>query len=232
MYLCPRCQKQYPGEVPPNCEQCKRPLVLRGRFRVEISIQETPGGEEFDALDLKTKQNVIVRELRIKKEEAAARERDAQRYAQNRDRLRKMKYEGKPVLIDAFEDETRASRLYYLVFDSDAWGALGEELDAPGGGGGADSEPLEELSERRMDPELEAMLAKINAERGGPPKISPKDLGDDLDDVGGGAMAKAGGASSPPARRAEGGGMAPVTKAIIGVSVLAIIGAIIAVFLL
>lgn len=241
MYVCPLCGMKYQAEVPANCQQCKRPLVLRGRFRIEIGIQEGPGGEDFDALDLKTKENVILRELRIKKSEASARQREIDRYAQNRDRLRKMKFEGKPVVIDAFEEETANSRCLYMVFDSDAWGALGDELDAPGGGGGAaaaSAEPLEELAGREMDPELEAMLAKLNKERGGPPKVSNKDLGE-LGDLevggggGGGAMVKAGGKDTPPAKKPAGGGaMSPKTKAVIGVSLLAIIGAIVAALVL
>lgn len=228
MYLCPLCGMQYPNEVPANCQQCKRPLILRGRFRIEISIQEGISGEDFDALDLKTKDNVILRELRIKKDEATARQRDIERYQQNRARLGKMKFEGKPVLIDAFEEESKASHLYYLVFDTNAWEMLGDELDAPGGGGAAaGAEPLEELAGRSIDPELEATLAKINKERGGPPKVAKKDLGD-LD----GALATTG-KDTPPARQAEGGGaMAPATKVAIGVSVVAIIGAIIAAVLM
>lgn len=238
MYVCPLCEMQYPDKVPANCKQCKRPLILEGQYRIEISMGRGPAGEDFDTTDLKTGKNVVLRELRIKKRNAAQRKDEIQRYEQNKKRLSEMEFYGEPVLIDDFEVETKNSRCFYFVFTEDAWAGLGDELYKSSGGeqAGGDDEELPELDGRDMDPELAAMLDKIN--KGGEgPAVSDPELAELVDDGGGGgALAKTKGdkppaktkGDKPPAKKAKGGAMATKTKVVIGVSLLTIIGAVLA----
>ncbi len=131
MYRCPRCDKEYRGETPAICEQCKRPLVVNGRYRIGHSIEvNEQWGEDFDATDLKTKQNVVVRELRIRKAEAGSPTSRGMlsKYQGNVERLKRTKFDGAAVLMNAFEAEFKNSVCYYMVFNEDAWASLGSEL--------------------------------------------------------------------------------------------------------
>ncbi len=228
MYLCPRCNKQY-DDVPEACVQCKRPLILNKRYRIEMPVQSGITGEDFDVLDLKRDEPVILRELRVRKADQGKRKAEIDRYNANRTRLGAMKYEGNKVLVDAFKQEFKNSVCYYFVFDADAWASLGDELDgAPGGGGGggaAEEEELPSVEGRDLDPEMAAMLAKLEARSGGgddgkkakkAKKVEPSSSDDD------GAMVKAE-SSSALKKSGGGGGIATKAKVVVGVSLLVII---------
>ncbi len=221
MYICPRCEKKY-AEAPVQCEQCKRPLILNQRFRIDTPIQTGPFGEDFDVFDLKAKASVIMREYRVRKDEMAQRQGDIDRYERNLKRLRGMKYEGNKVVIDAFEEVYTNSKCFYTVFDADAWAGLGSELDGLDGGGGGD-EALPPVEGRDLDPEMAARLAKLSGADPAPAKAakSAKSAPAAAND---GAMVKA-----KEGTPAKGGGGAKVAVA---VGVVVIIGAIIAAVLL
>ena len=172
MYVCPRCEKQY-EKAPEQCVQCKRPLILNRRFQIEISIDKNSSGEDFDVVDLRTKGSAILRELRVRKADAAEKAPIIEAYHANVKRLKGMKSEGKPVLIDAFEAEYKNSRCYYYAFDADAWAMLGPDLDPPQGSmGGGGEEPLDDIPGRDLDPEMEAYLAKLEGREPGAQKKS------------------------------------------------------------
>lgn len=237
MYLCPRCEMKY-EQVPDVCTQCKRPLILNKRYRIETSIEVGPPGEDFDVLDLKTQDALILRELRVRKAEMAAKKAEIDRYHSNVKRLKGMKYDGQKVLADAFETEHANSVTYSMVFDADAWAGLGDELyfgDGGNGGGGGDDE-LPDLEGRDMDPEMAARLAKLTGGSSTPkaaPKAAPKASSpSSSDDDTGGAMVKA--KADLPAKQ-EGGGSAVATKAkvvVVGSVVAIIVAIVIAMFLL
>lgn len=120
------------------CEQCKRPLVVNGRYRIGHSIEvNEQWGEDFDATDLKSKQNVVVRELRIRKAEAGSPTSRGMlsKYQGNVERLKRTKFDGAAVLMNAFEAEFKNSVCYYMVFNEDAWASLGGELHEAAEGG-------------------------------------------------------------------------------------------------
>ncbi|MDX9722789.1 MAG: hypothetical protein RBU37_18720 [Myxococcota bacterium] len=167
MYLCPRCEHRY-EQAPEQCQECKRPLILNKRYRIEASIQTGLYGEDFDVLDLKSQKSMIVREFRVKKAEAAQRKGEVDAYERNVERLKGMKYEGAKVLLDAFVADYSNSICYYYTFDADAWSGLGDEIDPVSGSGGG--EALPPVEGRDLDPELAAALAKIS-----PSKPAAKD---------------------------------------------------------
>ncbi|OIP33707.1 MAG: hypothetical protein AUK47_18580 [Deltaproteobacteria bacterium CG2_30_63_29] len=237
MYLCPRCELKY-EQAPDVCTQCKRPLILNKRYRIETSIEEGPGGEDFDVLDLKTQAALILRELRVRKSEMAAKKAEIDRYHANVKRLKAMKYEGQKVLADAFETEHANSVTYSMVFDADAWAGLGEELYFGGDAGGGEGDDLPDLEGRDMDPELAARLAKLTggspAKPAAKPAVKPSAKTaaaaapiDDDDDEPGGALVKA--KSDLPAKQSSGGSaIATKAKVVVVSSVLVIILAIVA----
>lgn len=241
MYLCPRCELEYkPNEVPANCTRCKRPLILQKRFRIECAVDTGPGGEDFDVVDLKTQEPVILRELRVRKDEMAQSQGVVDTYQANLSRLKEMKYDGKSVLIDAWDQEFKNNHCYYFVFNTDAWASLGPELydDGSGDEGGGEDEydfsDLDELFGAEGDDggggsrdgdagDLDALLADLEkkADSGGGGKKKKKE----------GALVKSDGDKSP-AKKESGGGMSKGMKiAVAGGGLLVIIAVILAILL-
>src|SRR5690606_3089468 len=180
------------------------------RWRIEIPVQQGPGGEDFDTTDIKSNESVILRELRIKRSDMGARQSDVARYESNTKRLGGMKSEGKKVLLDSFKVETKNSICFYQVFDADAWAMLGEELYLGGGDAPAEDEDLPPIEGRDLDPELAAMLAKLPSS------------GDDKKKKGG-STALATTDDKLPVKASGDGAVASRAKIVIGVSVLVLI---------
>jgi hypothetical protein len=202
MYSCPRCDQAYPKDTPAFCTQCKRPLVVNDRYRIGNSVEVNPlWGEDFDATDLKSKQSVILRELRVRKADPASSRDALGRYNANVDRLKRTKFSGEPVLLNAFQAEFKNSVCYYMVFNEDAWATLGNELyeddDSASSSQSASAQSTDDLDLGGLD-DLDNILSgtppKAAAKRNTPPSSkaapapakapskAPAKPADDLDD--------------------------------------------------
>ena len=196
MFQCPLCEKDYPGKVPANCIQCKRPLVINGRYRIEQPIEfNDEWGEDFYVSDLKKQESVVLRELRVKKREMSQQRAKLDHYRANIERLKGMSFSGGAVLLNAFEAEFKNSICYYLVFSEDAHSELGAALHS-------DEDPFDDDFRRDDEEEDFSDLDDLGDLLGGEPGAAAQDTpkpkapgkpkapadappDDDLDDLGG-----------------------------------------------